>query len=295
MRGNKASVITITNLKGGVGKTTFTINLASVLAVGLGKRVLVIDLDHQCNASMALGVEDEAERTKKRIAKALKDDSRIPDVRLPSTISGVDVIAGDRSLKEDSSYWSNHAKRFKLIDVLINCKELEEYDVVLIDTHPSMDCYLQSALLASAYYIVPLFPESFAFRGLGHFVSSVEELRKYENPSLLFLGAAITKYDKSNAAHNHFIKKLEEISESAKFRLFNTKIPNSTAVASAEARNSPVNLYKPSNPVSLAYSALAGEIMPLLKGRRAHRPLGAITIPNDDIFSGEGTEIEIEM
>lgn len=292
MRG-KASIITVTNLKGGVGKTTLTTNLASVLAVGLGKKVLVIDLDHQCNATMALGVEDESERLGRKLGAAFRNDLKVVDVRLPSTIPGVDVIAGDRCLRDDVSHWSNHAKRFKLIDVLLNCVEVDEYDVVLIDTHPSMDCYLQSALVTSSYYIVPVFPENFAFRGLGHFVSLVEDLRKYENPSLVFLGAIITKYNKSNAAHNHFVKKLEDVSSAAKFKLFDTRIPSSETIASAEARSSPVNLYRPNTPVALAYGALAGELLPYLKGRRTHRPFGAVSIP-EELMVDEG-EVEIEI
>jgi chromosome partitioning protein len=289
----KASIITITNCKGGVGKTTLTTNLASVFAVGLGKRVLIIDMDPQANSTIVLGVEDEAEKTGKKMGNTLLNDWKIPDVRLPSNIAGVDVIAGDRALNGQLDKWSGHAKRFRLVDFIINCPEIDEYDIVLIDTNPSMDCYLQSSLVSSSYYILPVFPENFAFRGIGHFVSSIENIRKYENPSLVFLGLAVTKYDRTNSTHNHFIKKLKEVSDAAKFRLFSTKIPISKAVSAAEAHNTTLNLYKPSNPVAIAYGALAGEILPLLKGRRAHRPCGAVSIPEEEILQDE--EVSIEM
>lgn len=290
----KTSVVTVCNRKGGVGKTTLSTNVAAVLA-SLGKRVLVIDLDEQCNATIGLGVDGRQGIDDKKIGRAFREDLTIQAVRVPTAVPGVDMIPGDPNLSEDREHWSNHAKRFRLISVLLNGPELHDYDTVIIDCSAHNDCYLQSALSASQYYIIPLFPENFAFRGLSKFLARVEEIRKYENPTLHFLGAVITKFDSESSSHKSLVQKLIEVSQEAKFRVFTTKIPSSTAVAAAEARNVPLFIYKPSLPSSIAYSALTGELLPLLKGPRHNRPHGAVSIPPRVLEEDFSESVDVEM
>ena len=264
----KTSIITITNQKGGVGKTTTVCNLAAVYAA-MGKRVLVIDLDHQCNATMLFDVEDEARESGKNISRAFDDDLTLSQVVIKSPLDCIDVVAGDRGLEEMKEKWNSHPKRFKLLEVFLKDRRLSQYEVVLIDTHPSYDCYLQSALVCSHHYLIPMFAEEFSIRGLGQMIGSVEAIGKYHNEALNFLGCVITKFDKNSRTHVDFENEIRNVAKANRFRVFNQTIPYSKAVAGAEASHLPLTVYKPDLPISLAYSVLAKEIWPHLKSRKA--------------------------
>jgi len=238
----------------------------------MGKRVLVIDLDHQCNTTMLLDVEDQALESGKNIGLAFEKDLKISEVLIKSSIKNIDVIAGCKDLENHKEKWNGHPKRFKLLDVLLNDKALSKYDLVLIDTHPSYDCYLQSALVSSHYYIIPLFAEEFSIRGLGQMINSVESIRKYHNETLSFLGCIITKFDKKSKTHVSFEEEIRKVSQQNEFNVFDNTIPYSKAVASAEASHLPLTIYRPGLPVSLSYNMLAGEILPKLKGKKTGRP-----------------------
>ncbi len=283
----KTSIITVTNQKGGVGKTTTVCNLAAVYA-GMDKKVLVVDLDHQGNSTMLLDVEKKSSETGKNIARAFNEDLTISDVVLQSPFKGIDVIAANGSLEDLKEKWNSHPKRFKLIDVLFDDKKLNSYDVVIIDTHPAFDCYLQSALVSSHYYLIPLFAEEFSIRGLGQMIRSVDSLKRYHNDTLNFLGCIVTKFDKTSRTHVEFETELRSVANSSGFRVFDNVIPLSKAVAGAEASHLPLMLYKPELPVSLAYSLLAGEISPLLTGKKTGRPkkqrLSPTVFRDDDSF-----------
>lgn len=285
----RTSIVTVTNQKGGVGKTTTAVNLAAVYAA-MEKKVLVVDLDHQCNATMLFGVEDRAEKEKKHLCVAFNDDLTLGDVVLPTAVENIDIVAAHRSLEVEKEKWNSHPKRFKLLEVMLECEKLSEYDLVLIDTHPSFDCYTQSALVSSHYYLIPLFAEEFSIRGLGHMISSVEQIRKYHNDTLNFLGCVITKFDKTMRTHDDFQNHIRTVGADSGFRVFETVIPVSKAIAGAEASHLPLTLYKPDLPVSMAYTALAGEILPNLTGRRTGRPKQQ-RVP-DSVFSESSAGLE---
>lgn len=275
----ETSIITVANQKGGVGKTTTVVNLASAYAQ-IGKRVLVVDLDYQCNASALLGINDDSIGNNS-ISYALQNDLNFTHIVLKSNMPNVDVLAATRDLDLLREKFSGQPNQFKLVDILLNCDQLHEYDIVIIDTHPSLDCFFQSAMAASHYYLIPLFAEADSSKGLAHMVSAVENIRKYLNPMLNLLGCIITCFDKTNSTHIKFERFIREASKDGKFNVFSTTIPASKSVAAASAQSLPLHVYKKSSPVTVAYSTLAGEMLPHLKGKRTGRkPLPV----NIDVF-----------
>ena len=283
----ETSIITIANQKGGVGKTTTVVNLASAYAQ-IGKRVLVIDLDYQCNASALLGVDDNSVGNKS-IAYALQNDLNFSHIVMKSNMENVDLLAATRDLDLLREKFSGQPNQFKLVDILLNCEQLHDYDIVIIDTHPSLDCFFQSAMAASHYYLIPLFAEADSSKGLAHMVTAVEKIRRYLNPMLNLLGCIITCFDKSNATHIKFEKFIRDASKEGKFNVFETTIPSSKSVAAASAHSMPLHRYKKSSPVTVAYSTLAGEILPHLKGKRTGRkPLPV----NIDVFNNHNNDYE---
>lgn len=265
------SIVTIANQKGGVGKTTTVVNLAASFAQ-LGKKVLVIDMDYQGNATALLDAEKLAERDyKKTISYAIRNNLTLKDIRLPTNINNVDVLAATRDLDNLRDELAGKVKQLKVVEFLLKCDEVEDYDVILIDTHPSLDCLFQASLIASHYYLIPLFAEADSSKGLGHMIAEVEEIRKFWNPNLFFLGCVITRFDSKNSTHVKFQKLLRETSKEGKFHVFDTTIPISNVVAAASAQQLPLLNYKKNAPIAISYSALAGEIIPNLKGKRKGR------------------------
>lgn len=289
---NNTSVITVANQKGGVGKTTTVVNLASSYAQ-LGKRVLVVDLDYQANSTVLLGADALAIKNGASLARALQADLKLSDIRIPSKIERVDLLAATRELCELGDRFIGQPNQFCLIESIFDCPEYAEYDVILIDTHPSIDCFSQSALTSSHYYLISLFPEADSSRGLSHQIQAVEKIRRYLNPMLTFLGCVITRSDKQNATHSKFEQFLRQAGKEGKFRVFNTVIPVSNSVAAASAQGLALNQYKKNSPVSVAYSSLAGEILPHLKGKRTGRKLGPVR--TEVLDSQVDLEVSVEV
>ena len=166
---------------------------------------------------------------------------------------------------------SSEVNQFHFLRDFFENDALNKYDIVLIDTHPSIDLFFKAALVASHYYLIPLFAEADSCRGLAHQIEEAEKVSKYFNPMLTLLGAFITKFDKRNTTHLAFAKAIEDAAKVSNFHLFKTIIPASVAVAGAAASSVPLNKYKSHLNVSTAYNTLAGEILPLLKGKRTGR------------------------
>lgn len=264
-----SSIITIANQKGGVGKTTTVVNLAAAYAQ-IGKRVLVLDLDYQANATALLGGSDVA-KSGKTITRAIEEDLKLEQVVEKTKVENISLVPADRNLDALREKLNDQPNRFQLLNHFLNTTETKKYDIVIIDTHPSLDCFLQSALAASHYYLIPVFAEPDSTSGLAHQITAVEKVRKYLNPMLTFLGCVITRYEKTNATHAKFQKFLRELAIDGKFAVFETVIPASQAVTAASAHSLPLTKYKRTSPVTTAYAALAGEILPHLRGKRKGR------------------------
>jgi len=283
------SIVTVSNLKGGVGKTVSVVNLAASYAQ-MGKRVLVLDMDPQGDATGYLGTEESAIAENKQLAHAIAGNLSLEQIRLQTAVEGVDVLAGTRELREIQKRMEGELEQHLLLDSLLSSKAVKDYDLVLIDTHPSEDCLLVSALYSSHYYLIPLFPERRTSNAVSTMIAFASKVRRL-NPMLMLLGCIITKFDRKSATHVRFESVLREGSKDGNIRIFETVIPSSSAVQGSESAEQPLILYKPNAPAAIAYSALAGEIMPGLKGKRQ----GKVPQPNLPAIERIPDDFEIEI
>lgn len=283
------SIVTVSNLKGGVGKTVSVVNLAASYAQ-MGKRVLVLDMDPQGDATGYLGTEESAITQNKQLAHAIAGNLSLEQIRLQTAVEGVDVLAGTRELREIQKRMEGELEQHLLLDSLLSSKVVKDYDLVLIDTHPSEDCLLVSALYSSHYYLIPLFPERRTSNAVSTMIAFASKIRRL-NPMLMLLGCIITKFDRKSATHVRFESVLREGSKNGNIRIFESVIPTSSAVQGSESAEQPLILYKPNAPAAIAYSALAGEILPGLKGKRQ----GKVPLPNLPAIAQIPDDFEIEI
>lgn len=270
------SIVTVGSEKGGVGKTTTVVNLAASFAI-LGKKVLVIDIDPQANATELLGVNRE-QAEQKSLARTILDSRPLETCRTKTNTERVDLLPGTLGLKDVIRQLGSGLRQDKLLKPVLTTRAVNTYDVVLIDTHGVDDCLLTSSLAASHYYVVPVFAEQDSARGLHDFLQTSDFIRRHANPTLTLLGVVITRYDRSNATHREYEEAIREHGQLANFRVFETLIPASKSVAAASKNQLPLAAYRRDAPITLAYQTLAGELLPLLKGRR----VGRVPVPNTE-------------
>jgi chromosome partitioning protein len=279
-------LITVGNEKGGVGKTTTVINLAAAFA-SMGKSVLVADNDPQGNASELLGA-DRGKVGTQSLAQAIFDRRSFEPYRLSTNLAGVDLLAGTPLLKQVIKQFGHTHRQDKLLNKVFDTPALRQYDIVLIDTHGSGDCLLLSSLAASDFYLIPVFPEPESARGLLDLLKSTVEVREDINQALTLLGVIITKFDKKNSTHREFTETIRDIGKNAKVRVFANPIPMSGSVPAASKKQISLLEYRIDLPISQAYLALAGEMLPLLGKKKPGRP----SIPDLAKFSQHIDEIE---
>lgn len=260
----KPAIITIANQKGGVGKTTAVANLAASLSEK-GHLVLVIDCDYQANVTSLLCGDEQMKNKERSFTHAIKNDLTLEEVVIGTKFKNIDIIAANRELDDLREQLVGQPNQFRLVDFLLDCDKARNYDFILIDTHPSLDCFFQSAIAASSYFIIPLFPEADSSRGLAHQLQAIEKIKRYLNPRLTFLGCAIVKYDRYSATHQKFEKLIRKFGKENSVQVFKSNIPNSQSVAAAAAHGLPLFHYKPESPASLAYADMAKEIVRLIK------------------------------
>lgn len=271
----KTSIICVANQKGGVAKTTTVVNLAAAFS-SLGKSVLVVDSDYQGNATDILGI-NPSDVEKKNLSKAILKELSCEYVYLKSPVAAnIDVIAGTRELTDAVVQMTGQVHQHLLLKPILSDFVFEKYDIVIIDTHPTLDCLYMSAMTSAHYYLMPVFPDPESAKGLVDMVHSAEKIRKYLNPLLFNLGAIICRYDKSFATHPKFVEKIRELAKAANFPVCETLIPNSASIPAASVASQPVVTWKPNSIISNAYCALAGELLPNLKGKR----MGRVPVPN---------------
>ncbi|MBB3693863.1 ParA family protein [Sphingomonas sp. BK580] len=246
--------IAIANQKGGVGKTTSAINVATALAAS-GHRVLLIDLDPQGNASTGLGIA-QAQRERSTY-DVLLDDAGLAEAAVPSGIPQLDVIPATVDLSGAEIELVESSDRTHRLRRAIDRAE-RAWDVVLIDCPPSLGLLTINAMVAADALLVPLQCEFFALEGLSQLLNTVERIRSRFNPSLSILGVALTMYDRRN-------RLTEQVSADVRAVLgkvvFETVIPRNVRLSEAPSHGLPALIYDHRCSGSEAYMALARELI----------------------------------
>ncbi|MEP7342592.1 MAG: ParA family protein [Acidobacteriota bacterium] len=263
------SIIVITNEKGGVGKTTTAGNLAAAYAT-MGKRVLAVDMDPQRNLTDLMGISQEAARSRS-IADLILERKVIDSFIFQTKTEGVDLIPATPKLREIERQFGASFEQDKLLNFPFDTPKMDEYDIVIIDTHGAQNCLLTSSLAIAHYYLIPLFPEPDAARGVFDVIEYAERVRNAANRTLTLLGLMITGYDRRVSVHPRVTESLREYGEKGNIRVFSTVIPFSSRVKTAAEQQMLLASLREDAPITMAYQSLAGEILPLLKGRRVGR------------------------
>ncbi|MEP0702052.1 MAG: AAA family ATPase [Roseobacter sp.] len=250
-------IIAVANQKGGVGKTTTTINLAAALAES-GARVLVVDLDPQGNASTGLGIEVEDRRF--TTYDLLLDEVELKSVILPTVTPGLMIVPATVDLSSaDLELMSNEKRSFLLHDSLRQIQMDDfELDFILIDCPPSLNLLTVNAMIAAHSVLVPLQSEFFALEGLSQLMLTIREVRQSGNKDLRIEGVVLTMYDQRN---NLSMQVEQDARDNLGALVFETRIPRNVRVSEAPSFAMPVLTYDTSSKGAQAYRALAQEVI----------------------------------
>ncbi len=250
----RCRVIAVANQKGGVGKTTTAINLATALAA-VGKKVLVIDFDPQGNASTGLGIP----RNKRNAGSydILFDDVSLDSVVVSSPIPDLSMITSSVELSgAEIELVTAENREFRLRDALR--KSALAFDYVLIDCPPALGLLTLNALVASDAVLVPLQCEFYALEGLSHLVRTIERVRRSFNPALDIQGVVLTMFDKRNNLSESVAADVRGFFGE---KVYDTVIPRNVKVSEAPSFGKPAIIYDMRCPGSQAYLHLAGEVL----------------------------------
>ena len=245
-------VIAIANQKGGVGKTTTSVNLSAALA-GLGARVLLIDLDPQGNATMGSGIDKYA--LNPSIYEWLMGEARLGEVCL-TTVASYDLLPANIDLTAaEVGLMQKERREFVIAEGLGQQQSL--YDYIIIDCPPSLNILTVNALVSATGVLVPMQCEYYALEGLSALLDTVEGIRVSANPQLQIEGLLRTMYDARNSLSRDVSRQLIQYFGD---KVYRTVVPRNVRLAEAPSHGLPVTLYDRGSRGSLAYQALASEM-----------------------------------
>lgn len=247
-------VISIANQKGGVGKTTTAVNIATAFAA-LQKKVLLIDLDPQGNASTGLNVRKRDK--KKGTYEVLCMDDSIEDCMIKSTIPNLTLLIASPNLAAAEIELVNRTKREFLLRDKFNILN-SEFDYIIIDCPPALGLLTLNALNASNSIIIPLQCEFYALEGLTQLIKTIKRVQNSFNSALEINGIALTMYDKRSALSDMVVNDVRQHFGSL---VFESVIPRSVKISESPSHGQPVLIYDVKSSGSYAYMRLASEII----------------------------------
>ncbi len=248
-----ARVIAVTNQKGGVGKTTTSINVAYFLSK-MGKRTLIIDFDPQGNATSGLGIDKQ--ELGATMTEVIMRQIRLAKVVLPTEYKDLYLAPSTSHLANTEVELAQADGRFARLREALN--GVIDYDFIIIDSPPSLSLLTVNGLVAADYVLLPVQAEFYALEGLGQLLESMKLIRKGLNPSLKLLGVLPTMMDSRTTLSSQVY---DEIKKYFPDKIFKTTIPRNIRLAEAPSHGAPVGVYDRFSKGSRAYKALAKEIV----------------------------------
>ncbi len=248
-----ATVICVTNQKGGVGKTTTAVNLAFYLAKDK-KKVLLIDFDPQGNATSGLGIEKQ--ELKGSMVEVMLGTMELSAVILATKYKNLDLAPTTPQLADVEVELTKMNKRFVQLKTGVESVK-SQYDYIIIDSPPSLSLLTVNGMIASEYLLLPVQTEFYALEGVAQLLESMKLVRKAMNPKLKLLGVLATMYDKRTSLSAQV---LAEVKKYFKDKVFETTIPRNVRVAEAPSHGVPVGAYDKFSKGAKAYRDLAREV-----------------------------------
>lgn len=249
-----AKILTVTNQKGGVGKTTTCVNLAASLAA-TKKRVLLVDLDPQGNATMGSGVDKH--ELENSAYELLTGQTEIKDALISDTDVGYHVIGSNGDLTAAEVELLQMPRREFRLKMALE-QVADDYDFILLDNPPSLNLLTVNALAASSGVIIPMQCEYYALEGISALVGTIDKINKRLNPELKIEGILRTMFDPrmslTKDVSNHLVEYFGD-------KVYRTVIPRNIRLAEAPSHGLPALLYDKNSRGSMAYLALAGELI----------------------------------
>jgi len=250
----KAVIYAIVNQKGGVGKTTSAVNLSAALAEQ-NKRVLLVDIDAQANATTGIGLS--AAHIKENVYHLLVENAQVATVIYPSAFDNLHVIPASRDLSGAEIELVELPKRESLLNMSLSTVS-QHYDYIIIDCPPSLGLLTINALNSACKVIIPVQCEYFALEGLAGLMQTISRIQQTFNPKLRIGGIALTMYDSRTALNRDVIKNTKEHFKSM---VFDTIIPRNIRLSEAPSHGLPISLYSRNSKGAFAYNQLAQEVI----------------------------------
>ena len=246
-------IVSIANQKGGVGKTTTSINLSTILAKK-GKKVLMIDADPQGNASSGVGVDKEVEES---VYDILIGDTKINDVVIKTNIKNLYVCPSNINLAgAEVELVSVMSREYRLKEKLDEVKD--KYDYIIIDCPPSLGLITLNAFTASDSVLIPVQCEYYALEGLGQLINTINLVKKHLNKNIDIEGALLTMYDARTNLSNQVVK---EVKKYFNDKVYKNVIPRNVKLSEAPSYGMPISIYDPRSKGAKSYEKFVKEFL----------------------------------